>query len=56
MNERNTTAITAAEARRAYYRAWRAAYKDKIRQYNARYWQRKAERLEREAAGEQEDA
>ena len=54
MNEQNTTAITAAEARRAYYRAWRAANKDKVKQYNKKYWQRKAEQLEREAAGEKE--
>lgn len=44
----------AAEARRAYYRAWRAANKDKVRQYNERYWQRKAARMEREAAEEKE--
>ena len=54
----NTTAaktITAAEARRAYYRTWRAANKDKVRQYSESYWQRKAEKMEREAAGEKED-
>lgn len=44
----------AAEARRAYYRAWRAANKDKVRQYNERYWQRKAEQMECEAAVEKE--
>lgn len=46
--------ITADEARRAYYRAWRAANKEKIRRYNAAYWQRKAEQLEREANGDKE--
>lgn len=45
----------AAEARRAYYKRWRAANKDKVKQYNQAYWQRKAERMEREAAGESED-
>ena len=45
MNEQNTNAITAAEARRAYYRAWRAANKDKVKQYNEAYWQRKAEQM-----------
>lgn len=45
----------AAEARRAYYKRWRAANKDKVRQYNEAYWQRRAERMEREAAGESED-
>ena len=56
MTERNTTPITADEARRAYYRAWRTANRDKIREYNERYWQRKAEQLEREANGDKEDA
>lgn len=45
----------AAEARRAYYKRWRAANRDKIREYNSRYWARKAEQLERETNGEQED-
>lgn len=44
----------AAEARRAYYRAWRATNKDKVRQYNERYWQRKAEQMECEATVEKE--
>lgn len=48
--------ITADEARRAYYRAWRAANKDKVKHYNEKYWARKAEQLEREANGEMEDA
>ena len=56
MNERKDTAITADEARRAYYRAWRAANKAKIKQYNEKYWERKAERLEREANGDKEDS
>lgn len=52
---KNQNTDKAAEARRAYYRAWRAANKDKVKQYNEVYWQRKAERMEREAAGESED-
>lgn len=34
----------AQEQRRAYYRRWRAEHKEAVRQYNARYWQRRAER------------
>lgn len=52
-NSQNTN--KAAEARRAYYKRWRAANKDKVKQYNETYWQRKAERMEREAAGDKED-
>ena len=33
----------AAEARRAYYKAWRAKNKDQIHEYNARYWAKRAE-------------
>lgn len=52
-NNQNTS--RAIEARRAYYRAWRAANKERVKQYNEAYWQRRAERMEREAAGESED-
>ena len=39
-----------AEARREYYRKWRAANKDKVRQHNHNYWAKKAAEL---AASEQ---
>jgi hypothetical protein len=32
----------AREARNAYARAWRAANRDKVKQYNETYWQKKA--------------
>lgn len=32
----------AAEERREYYRQWRARNKDKVRENNRRYWERKA--------------
>ena len=35
----------AKKARRAYASAWRAANKDKVREYNQRYWKRKAEQM-----------
>lgn len=40
----------AAEARRAYYKAWRAKNKDRVRDYNARYWAKRAERTNNEAS------
>lgn len=33
----------AREARRAYKREWNRKNKDKLREYNERYWQKKAE-------------
>ena len=32
----------ANDAKRAYYKQWRANNKDKIRTYNERYWAKKA--------------
>ena len=39
----------AKKARRAYASAWRAANKDKVREYNQRYWKRKAEQMQQNA-------
>ncbi len=36
------------EARREYYRQWRAKNKDKTREYAARYWAKRAERMAQE--------
>lgn len=36
--------------RREYYRQWRANNKDRIREYNARYWAKRAERMAQEQA------
>lgn len=38
----------AIAARRDYYRRWRKENRDKVRQYNANYWHRKAEQAARE--------
>ena len=38
------------EARKEYYRKWRAANKDKVKQHNRNYWAKKAAEL---AASEQ---
>ena len=43
----------AKDARRAYLRAWRASNKDKVREYNRRYWERRVLR-EGEKVGEAE--
>ena len=40
----------AAEARRAYYKAWRAKNKDRVHEYNARYWAKRAECASNEAS------
>ena len=43
MNHQKQTAQEAArQARNAYARQWRANNRDKVRQYNADYWARKA--------------
>jgi len=47
-----TDADAGRAARAAYMRAWRAANRDRVRQYNQSYWKRKAEALEAVKAGE----
>lgn len=32
--------------RREYQRAWRATHKDRVKAYNAAYWERKAQKLQ----------
>jgi len=44
-DEREKTIEQAAlEERRAYYREWRAKNPDKVREYQSRYWKKKAEK------------
>ena len=51
MTEKKKTAADAAkEARRAYKRKWNAEHKDKVKQYQQKYWERRAAKL---AEGEQ---
>lgn len=49
--------MTDKEARAEYFREWRRRNKDKVRENNRRYWQRRAERLtaEREANAKKEN-
>lgn len=41
----------AAEARRAYMKAWRAINKDKVKEHNRRYWERRAEKMAEKEGG-----
>lgn len=34
----------AAELRRAYQKKWRSEHKDRIREYNRRFWEKRAEK------------
>jgi len=37
----------AVEARKAYMREWRKRNKEKVRQINARYWEKKAKEVDK---------
>ena len=39
----------AKELSRKYQREWRAKNKDKVKRYNQNYWQKKAEKLQKES-------
>ncbi len=43
-----TLSHEAVEARRAYARAWRAKNKDKVREQNRKYWEKKALQMRKE--------
>ena len=43
----------ALELRREYLRKWRAANKDKVKEYNRTYWERKAQELRKEQEEEE---
>ena len=38
--------LTPDEAKRAYQRAWRARNRERVKEYNRRYWLRVAEKLD----------
>lgn len=40
--------MTAADIRRAYQREWRAKNKDKVKAYNQKFWERRAEKARKE--------
>lgn len=41
------------KVRREYYRKWRAANKDKVKQHNANYWRKQKEKYLKEIATEE---
>ena len=45
----------AAQARKEYWKAWRKANADKVRQYNKTYWERKAAKAAEGAKNENKD-
>ena len=40
--------MTAVEIRGAYQREWRAKNKDKVKAYNQKFWERRAEKARKE--------
>ncbi len=38
----NINSKEAAELRRAYQKRWRAKHKDRVREYNRRFWEKQA--------------
>ena len=40
--------LTPDEVKRAYQRAWRARNRERVKEYNRRYWLRVAEKQQRE--------
>jgi hypothetical protein len=53
MAKNETMTEAAKAARNAYHRKWQHKNKDKVKQYQARYWENKAAEMEKaEAAGE----
>ncbi len=41
---------TADEIRREYHRQWRAEHKDRVREYNRRFWEKRAAKQQTENA------
>lgn len=54
MENKTIDEMAIVEARREYYRKWRAANKDKVKQHNRNYWIKKAAELA--ASGQSEDS
>lgn len=44
---------SARESRKKYYAEWRAKNRNRVKEYNARYWTKRAER-EAKAAGQEQ--
>lgn len=42
----------AREARNAYFRKWRKANAEKVKRYNSKYWEKKAQEMQNDAEAE----
>lgn len=51
----NNISTKADEARRAYFKKWRDNNRDKIKEYNTRYWEKQAEKLNKKEATSNEN-
>lgn len=51
----NVNAEKANEARRAYQKKWRAKNKDRVREYNRRFWEKQAAKQNETAAEQRTD-
>ena len=59
MSRKNTTpqlSPEAAELRRAYRRKWNAEHPEKVRRYNAEFWERRAAEFHAARRAEKEEA
>lgn len=54
MSTRKSMTDDARKAKNEYLRRWRAAHKEKVREYNDRYWNKKAATAEEQEGGEHE--
>ena len=55
IDKKKTIEELAREERLAYFREWRANNKDKVKQHQATYWQRRAERIKAEREAQKND-
>ena len=54
MSTRKPMTADARKAKNEYLRRWRAAHKEKVREYNNRYWNKKAAAAEEQEGGKHE--
>jgi hypothetical protein len=55
IDKKKTIEELAREEKLAYFREWRANNKDKVKQHQATYWQRRAERIKAEREAQKND-
>jgi hypothetical protein len=54
LSTRKPMTADARKAKNEYLRRWRAAHKEKVREYNNRYWNKKAAAAEEQEGGKNE--